>query len=89
MFAYASAMNLLSDSPKFGQDSLSDGRKIFRLFKEFREVYKVGSLRLRGNQRPLKPQVRRGWSRFSQGAQEEGCLDWLFHWLFDVLECGR
>lgn len=38
------------------EDSLSDGRKIFRLFKEFREVYKV----------------RRGWSRFSQGAQEEG-----------------
>ena len=29
----------------------------------------------------LKPQVRRGWSRFSQGAQEEGCLD--------ALECGR
>ena len=26
-----------------GQDSLSDGRKIFRLFKEFREVYKVWS----------------------------------------------
>ncbi|CAE7446454.1 Contig2860.g3064 [Symbiodinium microadriaticum] len=40
------------------EDSLSDGRKIFRLFKEFREVYKV----------------RRGWSRFSQGAQEHGTL---------------
>ncbi|CAE7715840.1 unnamed protein product [Symbiodinium pilosum] len=40
------------------EDSLSDGRKIFRLFKEMREVYKV----------------RRGWSRFCQGAQEHGPL---------------
>lgn len=38
------------------EDSLSEGRKIFRLFKEFREVYKV----------------RRGWSRFSLGADEDG-----------------
>ncbi|CAJ1450410.1 unnamed protein product [Effrenium voratum] len=40
------------------EDSLSDGRKIFRLFKEIREVYKV----------------RRGWSRFSLGCQEDGAL---------------
>jgi len=40
------------------EDSLSEGRKIFRLFKEFREVYKV----------------RRGWSRFSQGASSQGTL---------------
>jgi len=40
------------------EDSLSDGRKIFRLFKEFREVYKV----------------RRGWSRFCQGASGHGTV---------------
>jgi hypothetical protein len=40
------------------EDSLSDGRKIFRLFKEFREVYKV----------------RRGWSRFSVGAAGHGVV---------------
>ena len=31
----------LSCLASFLQDSLSEGRKIFRLFKEFREVYKA------------------------------------------------
>jgi len=38
------------------EDSLSDGRKVFRLFKEFREVYKV----------------RRGINRFIEGVSQEG-----------------
>lgn len=38
------------------EDSLSDGRKIFRLFKEFREVYKI----------------RRGFHRFEEGIGEGG-----------------
>lgn len=38
------------------EDSLSDGRKVFRLFKEFREVYKV----------------RRGLHRMSEGVAECG-----------------
>mmetsp|Transcript_128876 Transcript_128876/g.358827 ORF Transcript_128876/g.358827 Transcript_128876/m.358827 type:complete len:360 (-) Transcript_128876:175-1254(-) len=64
------------------EDSLSDGRKIFRLFKEFREVYKV----------------RRGLNRFMEGLSESGLtsspaacgvLDMLghsaslFYYLFD------
>lgn len=66
------------------EDSLSDGRKIFRLFKEFREVYKM----------------RRGCHRMWQGFDEQGimsipaacgCLDVLghtcsfFYYLFDNL----
>eukprot|EP00747_Dinoflagellata_sp_TGD_P168822 gnl/TRDRNA2_/TRDRNA2_196126_c0_seq1.p1 gnl/TRDRNA2_/TRDRNA2_196126_c0~~gnl/TRDRNA2_/TRDRNA2_196126_c0_seq1.p1 ORF type:complete len:412 (+),score=93.44 gnl/TRDRNA2_/TRDRNA2_196126_c0_seq1:75-1310(+) len=52
----------MPDSERFGmyrgiEDSLSDGRKIFRLFKEFREVYKI----------------RRGFHRFEQGIEQEGC----------------
>mmetsp|Transcript_93606 Transcript_93606/g.274162 ORF Transcript_93606/g.274162 Transcript_93606/m.274162 type:complete len:360 (+) Transcript_93606:62-1141(+) len=38
------------------EDSISDGRKIFRLFKEFREVYKV----------------RRGLNRFMEGITANG-----------------
>lgn len=40
------------------EDNLSDSRKIFRLFKEFREVYKV----------------RRGLNRMSEGISESGFL---------------
>jgi len=40
------------------EDSLSDGRKVFRLFKEQREVYKV----------------RRGLHRMSEGIAEDGFL---------------
>lgn len=40
------------------QESLSDGRKIFRLFKEFREVYKV----------------RRGFHRMLEGIAEDGVV---------------
>ena len=57
------------------KDSLSDGRKIFRLFKEFREVYKACSeFALVEPIAPWHQQVRRGWSRFCQGAQEHGTL---------------
>eukprot|EP00415_Alexandrium_ostenfeldii_P000576 UN0576 len=38
------------------EESISDGRKIFRLFKEFREVYKV----------------RRGFNRLMEGISESG-----------------
>lgn len=66
------------------EDSLSDGRKTFRLFKEFREVYKI----------------RRGMHRCMEGAREDGvpsimatcgCTDTLAHiasliyYLFDNL----
>jgi len=40
------------------EDSLSDARKIFRFFKEYREVYKV----------------RRGMHRFSEGVSDGGIL---------------
>jgi len=47
----------MSDSRNFGQDSLSDGRKIFRLFKEFREVYKVSSLGFKRRQGASNPEA--------------------------------
>merc|ERR1712129_239300 len=40
------------------EDSLSDGRKVFRLFKEFREIYKM----------------RRGLHRMSEGFSDDGFL---------------
>mmetsp|Transcript_71753 Transcript_71753/g.214248 ORF Transcript_71753/g.214248 Transcript_71753/m.214248 type:complete len:357 (+) Transcript_71753:46-1116(+) len=84
---FASEALCLPDSEKHWmyrgvEDSVSDGRKIFRLFKEFREVYKV----------------RRGLNRFMEGISESGLasspaacgvLDMLghssslFYYLFD------
>jgi hypothetical protein len=60
---FASAALALPDSERHFtyrgvEDSLSDGRKIFRLFKEFREVYKV----------------RRGFHRMQEGIASHGCV---------------
>jgi|Transcript_1186 hypothetical protein len=60
---FASASLALPDSERYYmyrgmEDSLSDGRKIFRLFKEFREVYKV----------------RRGFHRMQEGIAGSGAI---------------
>lgn len=60
---FASAALCRPDSERYWmyraiEDNFSDGRKIFRLFKEFREVYKV----------------RRGLNRLIEGVSEGGCV---------------